>query len=570
MNLAELFGLTKDWEPIQRASGAQPGFINPVIDWRNKMTRPIKTPQGGDFKEMFRPSDDGDTMEARNRHYSPEEIQAMKDNFPRMAIPQTGGIVRAITPSNFMKATTGGARDLTLDRLPMKMLEKAHRSKEGGVFQGFGKDRGNYVILPGKKGQANELASVFMPQKVRGQGYGKRLIRHATQHNLKHSTKPLDLYAFKDPPKVGMPNLAQIYEKAGFNEVESFPYDPAQNTNLQEWNEAGYGDTDVGRFRYMEQFKKDPATLTPKRPRDESVLLDLKNLGDPSTYPDVLEDPQAQTELYSPSGELSKDLRNVLTPENAERLVTIGQQGVQENMPGWYNTRPIYDEFVQAHGQEEGTKRFLKWADVQKVFSPIASPRNQLQRASFAQYTENQGKDPTTLANAPGGRGKAAFTAHRFPTGLGSLGHKMQLKKLEEVLKGQDLRHGDLKRGQKIMPYGQAMKGGINEFVADRHMKNITTSIDPSLPPQNRIIVKANEFAPLKKFYEEQVMPKLDMPLSQVQESVWGGGKDITGVSGVKGLAEILQELLLENAQSQHLTPQEAKDKYFRDELVLY
>ena len=100
MNLAELFGLTKDWEPIQRVSGAQPGFINPVIDWRNKMTRPIKTPQGGDFREMFRPSDDGDTMEARNRHYSPEEIQAMKDNFPRMAIPQTGGIIqKALKPT---------------------------------------------------------------------------------------------------------------------------------------------------------------------------------------------------------------------------------------------------------------------------------------------------------------------------------------------------------------------------------------------------------------------------------------------------------------------------------------
>ena len=548
MTLQELFGLTtENWEPIQRVSGAQPGFINPVIDWRNEMTRPYELPQR---KERWQ--------------YSPEEIQEMKANFPRIPIPQTGGIVRAITPRAFASGTAEGAKDLTLSRLPMKMLEKAHRSKEGGVFKGFGKDRGYYAILPGKKGQANELASVFVPQKVRGQGYSNRLIRDATQRNLRQSTKPLDLFAFKDPPKVGMPNLAQIYEKAGFSEVESYPYDPTQNTNLQEWNEAGYGDTDVGQFRYMEQFKKDPATLTPKRPRDKSVLLDLKNLGDPSTYPNVLKDPQAQTELYDPQGKLSKDLRNVLTPENAERLITIGQQGIQENMPGWYNTRPIYDEFVQAHGQEEGTRRFLKWADVQKVFSPIASPRNQLQRAAFAQYTEKEGKDPTTLANA------RAFSAHRFPPGLGSLGHKMQLKKLEELLKGQDLRHGDLQRGQKIMPYGQAMKGAINEFVADRHMKNITTSIDPSLPEQNRFIVKSNEFAPLKKFYEEQVMPRLDLPLSQVQESVWGGGKDITGVSGVESLAETLQQLLLENAQSQHITPQEAKKRYFRDDLILY
>ncbi len=259
MTLQELFGLTTDnWEPIQRVSGAQPGFINPLIDWRNKFTRPHELPQ------FLRQSDDGDTGRKQSWQYSPEEIQEMKDNFPHLPIPQTGGIVRAITPRAFTSGTAEGAKDLTLSRLPMKILEKAHRSKEGGVFKGFGKDRGYYAILPGKKGQANELASVFVPQKVRGQGYSNRLIRDATQRNLRQSTKPLDLFAFKDPPKVGMPNLAQIYEKAGFSEVESYPYDPTQNTNLQEWNEAGYGDTDVGRFRYMEQFKKTQRRLHQK------------------------------------------------------------------------------------------------------------------------------------------------------------------------------------------------------------------------------------------------------------------------------------------------------------------
>ena len=245
----------------------------------------------------------------------------------------------------------------------------------------------------------------------------------------------------------------------------------------------------------MEKFKNDPASIKPVRPRDESVLLDLKNLGDVSTYPKVLQNPSAQTELYQPTGKLSSDLRNSLTPENAERLVKIGQQGIQQNMPGWYNTRPILDEFINYHGQDEGVKKFIRWADTQKVFSPIASPQNQLQRSSFAQFTEKQGKDPTTLANA------GTLSTHGFPTGLGSIGHQMQLKKLGEVIRGEDLRHGDLKRGQKIIPYGEAMKGGINEFVADRHMKNLTTSIDPSLPANNRVTMKSNEFAPLKKFY---------------------------------------------------------------------
>jgi len=144
------------------------------------------------------------------------------------------------------------------------------------------------------------------------------------------------------------------------------------------------------------------------------------------------------------------------------------------------------------------------------------------------------------------------------------------MTKLGELRRGEDLRHGNLKRGQKIMPYGQALKGGINEFVADRHIKNVTTSIDPSLSDKNRITMKENEFYPMKKFYEEQVMPGLDIPLSQAQESVWGGAKDITGVSGVKSLAEILQELLLNNARSQHLTPLEAKRKYFNHDLVLH
>ena len=469
-------------------------------------------------------------------------------------------IFRAVTPTKFMKATAEGASDLTMDQLPLKTLQKAHRSKEGGLYQGSAKDRGNYAIIPGK--EANELTTVYMPEKERGKGYAKKLLRDATQRNLRASTKPLDLYAFKDPPKEGMPSLGKIYEKAGFDEVDQYPYDPAQNTNLDRWIEQGFKPVPVGHYRYMQKFDKDPALSEGARKRS-SILLDMEGLDDLDRYPKVL-DRLSPTEFYKPRGKPSADLANALTEENAKRLVTIGQQGIKEGGVGWYNTRPIYDEFVNVHGQAEGTKKFLEWADVNKVFSPIASPENQLKRASFAQYTQKQGKDPTTLANAK------AFAAHRFPPGLGSIGHKIHMAKLRDVIEGKDLRYGDLKRGQKIIPYGESMKGNFHDFTADRHIKNITTSIDPSLSPSNRVTMKANEFFPLSRFYKEQVSPELGLPMAQTQSSVWVGGKDITGVSDTRSLAETLQDLLLDNAQAQHLTPQEAKKRYFNQDLILY
>ena len=82
--------------------------------------------------------------------------------------------------------------------------------------------------------------------------------------------------------------------------------------------------------------------------------------------------------------------------------------------------------------------------------------------------------------------------------------------------------------------------------------------------------MKANEFFPLSRFYREQVSPELGLPMAQTQSSVWVGGKYITNVSDTRSLAETLQDLLLNNAQAQHLTPQEAKKRYFNQDLILY
>ena len=119
------------------------------------------------------------------------------------------------------------------------------------------------------------------------------------------------------------------------------------------------------------------------------------------------------------------------------------------------------------------------------------------------------------------------------------------------------------------MPYGESMKGNFHEFTADRHIKNITTAIDPSLPAGNRTQVKANEFFPISNFYKEKVSPELGLPLAQTQSAVWVGGKDITGVSDSRSLMELLDEQIMKAAQSQHLTPQEALNKYLRHELIL-
>lgn len=278
--------------------------------------------------------------------------------------------------------------------------------------------------------------------------------------------------------------------------------------------------------------------------REPGTVLNLTGLDQMPSIRD-----QFRLDRYEPPRGMPKSLDGapVLGRKNANRLKRFAEQGVERGGAAWYNTEPLYQEFVKELGVD-GQVKFDRYMDLVAATSPRSTVQQNIKRASYLYMLENQGLPISGLENAD------------FPRGYGHLAHKTQDHLLADLEGGQ---HFEALSRPKTSSFAENLKGNFEPMTIDTHNRAVVFD-DPSMKKSPT----GTEYLYLEDF-QRKLANEIGLSPAQWQSAVWMGADDITGVSDSRPFLEVFDEAVVRTAALQEKSKSEVLSDFIRGKAPL-
>lgn len=301
---------------------------------------------------------------------------------------------------------------------------------------------------------------------------------------------------------------------------------------------------------------KSAGLIKPKWKSPESEVFDMSGLDDPSRFPDVV---QESIERYKPARGVPEDVKKAMGSANKKRIGGLLESGIDKGGLGWYNLRPLRDEYIAKFGEQEGAKRFNRFAELVAGTSPRSNVKANIKRASMFQKMMEEGIDPGTALNT-----SEVGKGFRMPSGYGHLAHKNHRGILSDMLSEHGI-SGPKKYGRpKITTFAENLKGNLAGATVDTHNKKALT-----LPYNLKETVRDTEYGFLEDINKDMAK-RYGIAPAQAQSSIWAGANEITGVDDARPFMQLMDEAVMRTAKELDVSPQEARDRFLGGKTALY
>jgi hypothetical protein len=309
-------------------------------------------------------------------------------------------------------------------------------------------------------------------------------------------------------------------------------------------------------FAGMLKAGKSAGLIKPKWKSPESEVFDMSGLDDPSRFPDVA---QESIERYKPARGVPEDVKKAMGSANKKRIGGLLESGLDKGGLGWYNLRPLKDEYIAKFGEQEGAGRFNRFAELVAGTSPRSNVKANIKRASMFQKMMEEGIDPGTALNT-----SEVGEGFRMPSGYGHLAHKNHRGILSDMLSEHGI-SGPKKYGRpKITTFAENLKGNLAGATVDTHNKKALT-----LPYDLKETVRDTEYGFLEDINKDMAK-RYGIAPAQAQSSIWAGANEITGVDDARPFMQLMDEAVMRTAKELDVSPQEARDRFLGGKTALY
>jgi GNAT superfamily N-acetyltransferase len=273
----------------------------------------------------------------------------------------------------------------------------------------------------------------------------------------------------------------------------------------------------------------------------------------------------------NPSG--SEAVQNVMTPQNAQRLVDALEYAktkpeLAHGMMGWYVMDPAYRRIEQLTGDPEQAKQI--W-DQLNSFSAISSPQTPVDRelevAGTAHWLKNSGRwsDYERMADAA----KHSQNPQDMQDLMTHIYHNNQNVPAMNRYNERGVIGSVPMQAPKAYTYGEA--SNVPEIghqtmtpVGDTHFAGAMGLLDTRTRADPKGSLKTEELQTLAPWFRSQVADRAGMESVPAQALLWGIYAPQTGVRSGIGMPKLeLMTKEIENvAQRYGISPEEARDHY--------
>lgn len=274
----------------------------------------------------------------------------------------------------------------------------------------------------------------------------------------------------------------------------------------------------------------------------------------------------------SPNPNGSAAARNVMTPQNEQRLIDVLSESrgtpLYTGMTGWYNMDPLYERFRQIYGEDEAASRYSRFNTLMGMASPGSDVGTEIERGTAAHWLNNEGRFSDFMNYAGLPEDERAGT-QGFPADmLGVPGHPYHTTAQGRPMQNY-LYSGQMQmKSPKVPPYIQS--SGVPETgfqtttpVGDAHwVRGVGLADTRPAPVHYAGSVKTSEMQSLAPWWRDRVAAQAGLDSVPAQALGWGAFAPATGVATQVGAPklEILAQQIGKLADRLGVSPETARD----------